>query len=64
MGEAQARQVLPAYQSHYSEHRPHQARNQLLPNTQEQPAATDICTHRPLRIRILGGLVNESRNTA
>ncbi|GAA3378538.1 hypothetical protein GCM10020367_58440 [Streptomyces sannanensis] len=64
MGEAHARQVLAAYQSHYNEHRPHQARSQLPPDAQERPAAMDIDTHRPLRIRILGGLINEYRFAA
>jgi transposase InsO family protein len=64
LSEAHARQVLAAYQSHYNEHRPHQARNQLPPDAQEQPAATDVGTHKLLRTRILGGLVNQYRYTA
>ncbi|MGW6360003.1 integrase core domain-containing protein [Streptomyces sp. NPDC055092] len=62
MGEAHARHVLAACQTHHNEHRPHQARNQLPPNAQVQPAAMDICTHRPLRTRILGGIINEYRH--
>jgi putative transposase len=64
LGEAHARQVLAAYQSHHNGHRPHQARNQLPPDAQEQPAAMDIDTHRLLRTRILGGLINEYRYAA
>ncbi|MFF7394222.1 integrase core domain-containing protein [Streptomyces scabiei] len=64
LGEAHARQVLAAYQSHHNEHRPHQARNQLPPDAEKQPAAMDIDTHRLLRTRILGGLINEYRYAA
>ncbi|PWK80704.1 integrase-like protein [Lentzea atacamensis] len=64
-GEAHARQVLAAYQIHYNTHRPHQARDQLPPEAQEQPtAADDFKTHELLRTRILGGLINEYRHAA
>ena len=64
LGEAHARQVLAAYQRHHNSHRPHQARNPLPPDAHEQPAAIDIGAHRPLRTRILGGLINEYRYAA
>lgn len=65
MGEAHARQILATYQVHYNEHRPHQAREQLPPDTQAQPAAVqDLDAHRLLRTRILGGLINEYRYAA
>ncbi|MCQ6246997.1 integrase core domain-containing protein [Streptomyces malaysiensis] len=62
MNEAHARHVLANYEKHYNEHRPHQARNQLPPDAPEQPpAAHDLHTHKVLRTRILGGLINEYR---
>jgi len=65
MNEAHARHVLAAYERHYNEHRPHQARNQLPPDAPEQPAAAhDLNTHKVLRTRILGGLINEYRYAA
>lgn len=65
MGEAHARQVLAAYEIHYNKHRPHQARGQLPPEAQEQPAAVhDLKTSRLLRTRLLGGLINEYRYAA
>jgi hypothetical protein len=64
-GEARARHVLTAYEIHYNKHRPHQARRQLPPEAREQPAAVhDPKTHKPLRTRILGGLINEYRYAA
>jgi putative transposase len=58
MGQAHARQVLAAYRLHHNEHRPHQARNQLPPDAQQQPAAVHgLGTRRLLRTRILGGLM-------
>ncbi|WP_238598205.1 transposase [Saccharothrix sp. ALI-22-I] len=65
MGEAHARQVLKTYESHYNRHRSHQARDQLPPEVQEGPtAAHDLETHRLLRARIPGGLINEYRHAA
>ncbi len=64
IGEAHARQVLTVYHVHYNKHRPHQARNQLPPEAQEQPAVHDLKTQRLLRTRILGGLINEYRYAA
>ncbi|NKE63253.1 transposase [Lentzea sp. PSKA42] len=64
-GEAHARQVLATYEIHYNEHRPHQARSQLPPETREQPAVVhDIKTRKLLRAEILGGLINEYRYAA
>jgi putative transposase len=64
-GEAHARQVLAAYEIHYNKHRPHQARGQLPPEAQEQPAAVhDLKASRLLRTRLLGGLINEYRYAA
>jgi putative transposase len=65
MNEAHARHVLAAYERHYNEHRPHQARNQLPPDAHKQPAgAHDLHTHTVERTRILGGLVNEYKYAA
>lgn len=67
MGEGHARQVLAAYQTHYNEHRPHQARDQLPPDVQEHSGAADDlddASRRPIRTRILGGVINEYRHAA
>jgi transposase InsO family protein len=67
MGEAHARQVVAAYQAHYNEHRPHQARDQRPPAIQQHLAAArdlDSLRRRPLRTRILGGVINEYRYAA
>jgi hypothetical protein len=65
LGEAHARQVLKTYEDHYNRHRPHQARDQLPPNVQQHPTTVhDLDTHRLHRTRVLGGLVNESRQAA
>jgi hypothetical protein len=47
-GEAHARHVLAAHEIHYNTHRPHQARDQLPPEAQEQPAATHDLKPRKL----------------
>jgi hypothetical protein len=57
-GEAHARQMLAAYQSHRSGHRPYQARHRLPLDAQEQPTAIDSGAHRLLRTPILGGLIS------
>jgi putative transposase len=60
LSHSNARQVLAAYQRHYNEHRPHQARQQLPPDADQQPATThDLSPRRLLRTRVLGGLINE-----
>ncbi|MBP2337526.1 hypothetical protein JOF41_003704 [Saccharothrix coeruleofusca] len=64
-GESHARHALKTYEDHYNRYRPHQARDQLPPETQEQPPPVhDLDTHRLLRTRILGGLINEYRQAA
>jgi transposase InsO family protein len=63
--ETHARHVLDAYARHYNRHRPHQARGQLPPVAGEHPATvTDLTTHRLLRTRVLGGVINEYRYAA
>jgi transposase InsO family protein len=63
--ENHARHVLDAYARHYNRHRPHQARGQLPPLAGEHPApVTDLTTHRLLRTRVLGGIINEYRYAA
>jgi putative transposase len=65
LGETHARQVLAEYQRHYNTHRPHRAQSQLPPDAHEQPPpihASD--SHRVLRTRVLGGVINEYRYTA
>ncbi|WP_371320772.1 integrase core domain-containing protein [Saccharothrix yanglingensis] len=65
LGETHARHVLTTYENHYNRHRPHQARDQLPPETQQNPPAVhDLDTHRLLRTRVLGGLINEYRHVA
>ena len=65
INESHARQVLAAYQRHYNEHRPHQARQQRPPDADQQPAtAHDPHPRRLLRTRVLGGLINEYRYAA
>jgi putative transposase len=60
--EAHARRVLAAYRDHYNRHRPHRSRGQRPPDTQEQPrAAAGLKSHRLLRTRVLGGVINEYR---
>jgi hypothetical protein len=65
MNEAPARQVLTAYERHHNEHRPHRARNQLPPGSDQQPiAGHQLEGRRLLRTRILGGIINEYRQAA
>jgi hypothetical protein len=65
LNETHARQLLATYQRHYNNHRPHQARHQLPPDTDQQPATVhDLDAHRLRRTRVFGGLINEYRYTA
>jgi transposase InsO family protein len=65
LNEAHARRLLAHYQRHYNEHRPHQARSQLPPDADQQPAIVhEIQPHRLRRTRVLGGLINEYRYAA
>jgi hypothetical protein len=65
LNDTHARQLLAAYCRHYNDHRSHQARTQLPPNSDRQPAAVhDIQAHRLRRTRILGGMINEYRYIA
>ena len=65
LNEAHARQLLATYCRHYNDHRPHQARNQLPPDTDRQPATVHhLHTHRVRRTCVLGGLINEYRYAA
>ncbi|MGW2770633.1 integrase core domain-containing protein [Streptomyces sp. NPDC001275] len=60
--EAHADAVLTKYIRHYNQHRPHQSRAQLPPDSAEPPApatVTDLQAHRIRRHPVLGGLVNE-----
>jgi putative transposase len=63
--ETHARRVLDTYAQHYNQHRPHQARGQLPPLADEHPAPLPNPTsHRLLRTRVLGGIINEYRYAA
>ncbi|MET8405231.1 integrase core domain-containing protein [Streptomyces sp900116325] len=65
--EAHAHAVLTAYISHYNQHRPHQGRQQLPPDTNEPPipaTVTDLQAHRIRRQPILDGLINEYHHAA
>jgi hypothetical protein len=65
LNEVHARQLLTTYRRHYNDHRPHQARSQRPPNTQQQPTTShDLGARRVRRTRILGVLINECRYTA
>ncbi|MGW2938259.1 integrase core domain-containing protein [Streptomyces sp. NPDC001156] len=65
INEAHARQILAAYQQHYNEHGPHRARNRPPPSAHEQPATVhNLHTRKPMRTRVLGGVINEYRYTA
>ncbi|MER6149367.1 hypothetical protein [Streptomyces hirsutus] len=64
MGEVHARQVRVTHTKHHTAHRPHRARRQLPPDSARQPASVhDFDTHRPLRTRVLGGVI-EYRSAA
>jgi hypothetical protein len=65
--EAHARTVLAEYVRHYNQHRPHQSRQQLPPDSAEPPTpATDtyLQAHRIRRQRVLDGLINQYRHAA
>ncbi len=65
LGEAHARQVLTTYPRHYNAHRPHRARCQLPPQAHGQPPPIlEPASHKVLRTRILGGVINEYRYAA
>jgi hypothetical protein len=62
LNDAHARRLLSTFQAHYNQHRPHQARNQLPPNTDQQPATIHNLAPRKLeRTPVFGGLINEYR---
>jgi putative transposase len=64
-GQAHARQVLAAYQTHYNNHRPHQSRDQRPPEAQGHPTSIhDLDTRWLRRTQLLGGLINEYRCAA
>ena len=59
--------VLTAYAAHYNQHRPHQGRQQLPPDTMSPPPARTLPnpdTHRTRRQPVLGGLINEYHQAA
>ncbi|WP_370088413.1 integrase core domain-containing protein [Streptacidiphilus sp. MAP12-16] len=67
INQAHAHTVLTQYIQHYNEHRPHQARQQLPPNSAHTPPphpADDLQAHRIRRKSILGGLINEYHQAA
>jgi transposase InsO family protein len=65
LNETHAQQLLDTYCRHYNDHRPHQARSQLPPDSDRQPSTVrDLQTHRLRRTRILGGMINEYRYAA
>ncbi|MER6148291.1 integrase core domain-containing protein [Streptomyces hirsutus] len=65
--EAHAQAVLAEYIRHYDQHRPHQSRRQLPPDSTKPPApatVTDLQAQRIRRHPLLGGLINQYRRTA
>ncbi|MEU6265458.1 integrase core domain-containing protein [Saccharopolyspora shandongensis] len=65
LNEAHARQVLADYQRHYNQHRPHQARQQRLPEPRQQhERAHGVNARPPLHTQVLNGLINEYRYAA
>lgn len=65
LNEDHARRLLAIYQRHYNQHRPHQARNQLPPNPDQQPTRIhELQARRVQRTHILDGLINEYRYAA
>jgi len=52
LNEAHARRLLAIYQRHYNNNRPHQARSQLPPESDQQPATVHhLRAHRVQRTR-------------
>ncbi len=67
INQAHAHTVLTQYIRHYNEHRPHQTRQQLPPNSAHTPPphpADDLQAHRIRRKSVLGGLINEYHQAA
>ncbi|MEU6885603.1 integrase core domain-containing protein [Streptomyces viridosporus] len=65
--EAHSVKVLTEYIQHYNQHRPHQSRQQLSPDSAEPPApaiVADLQNHRIRREPILGGLINQYHHAA
>jgi putative transposase len=65
--EAHAVAALTEYIRHYNEHRPHQSRQQLPPDTDQPPTpatVTDLQNHRIRRKPVLGGLIHEYQHAA
>ncbi len=65
--EAHAVATLSEYIRHYNEHRPHQSRQQLPPDSNQPPAPTSVTNLQAHRIRrqpVLGGLLNEYQRAA
>jgi len=64
-GERHLLATLRTYVAHYNDHRPHQGRNQLPPNTDQAPAPPlDLAAARVKRRTILGGLISEYSQAA
>ena len=58
--------ILDAYATHYNQHRPHQSRQQLPPETTTLPVrpTSDLDARRIRRHPVLGNLVNEYHHVA
>jgi putative transposase len=58
--------ILDAYATHYNQHRPHQSRQQLPPETTTLPvrAISDLDARRISRHPVLGNLINEYHHVA
>jgi len=57
--------LLPAYISHYNEHRPHRSLHQRPPNEQPPPESeTDVALDHVQRRDVLGGLIHEYKIAA
>ncbi|MFE7330587.1 hypothetical protein ACFU8W_37735 [Streptomyces sp. NPDC057565] len=60
-----ARHLLATYEQRYNEHRLHRARSHPPPGADQQPTTVhEPEIRRLLRIRILGGAINEYRYAA